>query len=308
MRRYRIPSALLSGRLFRIFLDQKLSDLNGGGQMAMQHYSRGLQTSVSESVSSGRFLPVTGSFDGEARSLSVSLALFSPWAVCRRGTLIEAKFVQALAVDRGGSKATNRPLHTPFALPVAESQSAFTRQSCPAFTRGRVHWPRTTPCSPASAVSNASRLASVVASFGCASGGWSNCTRATSVGAQARRSSVTLKHNLMLNVQALSPAGPKSQAGSPSVHSSRFRGSPLRASSGGGSVTHSCTQSVLGRPPPGISSGVLVGVGVGVPVGVTVALGVDVGVSVALGVLVGVGVGVSVGVKVAVAVGVFVAV
>jgi len=34
MRRYRIPSALLSDRLFCIFLDQKLSDLNGEGQTA----------------------------------------------------------------------------------------------------------------------------------------------------------------------------------------------------------------------------------------------------------------------------------
>jgi hypothetical protein len=57
MRRCRIPSALLSGRLFCIFLDQKLSDLNGGGQTAMQHYSPGLHTSVSKSMSFGRFLP-----------------------------------------------------------------------------------------------------------------------------------------------------------------------------------------------------------------------------------------------------------
>ena len=57
MRRYRIPSALLSGRIFCIFLDQKLSDLNGGGLMAMQHHSPGLHTSVSESVSFGRRAP-----------------------------------------------------------------------------------------------------------------------------------------------------------------------------------------------------------------------------------------------------------
>jgi hypothetical protein len=57
MRRYRIPSALLSDRLFCIFLDQKLSDLNGGGQMAMQHHSPGLHTSVSKLMSFGRFLP-----------------------------------------------------------------------------------------------------------------------------------------------------------------------------------------------------------------------------------------------------------
>jgi len=48
-----------------------------------------LQTSVSKSVSFGRFLPVTGSFEGEAVSFSVLVPARKVFPNFRRGTVIK---------------------------------------------------------------------------------------------------------------------------------------------------------------------------------------------------------------------------
>jgi hypothetical protein len=61
-----------------------------------------LQTSVSESVSFGRRLPVTGSLDGEAVRWSALVPARSVLPICRSGTVTEATFVQVLLVLSGG--------------------------------------------------------------------------------------------------------------------------------------------------------------------------------------------------------------
>src|SRR6185503_20032620 len=78
-------------------------------------------------------------------------------------------------------------------------------------------------------------------------------TVSISSGAQgASLLSTTLKHIRTWKVQALSPVvPPKSQLGSSSEHLSSRRGSPRGSGSGGGSVRHSCQQSVSAFAPPG---------------------------------------------------------
>ena len=58
----------------------------------VKSHSPGLQTSVSESVPSYRFLPVSGSLEGEAVSLSVLVPARKVFPNFRRGTVIDAKY------------------------------------------------------------------------------------------------------------------------------------------------------------------------------------------------------------------------
>jgi hypothetical protein len=243
-----------------------------------ESYGYGRQVNLRELLSVTR-LPVTGSLDGVTWRPMILTPFVRPVRVRRRGTTISAKTVQISPVVSAGEKTTLRR-HHPLPLPGTESQSLFTTQGPPRRGPPLAHTGRATPPRPVRAVCSAAWFAASTLPLPLPF----SATVATSVGLQAKRVSVMLKHAATRKVQTLSPVeAPKSQLGSLCVHSRFLPGNPLGASAGTGSVSHSISQSAAAFPPPGTNWSMQLGSRTPLPhpaVGDALAEGVKVGLSV----------------------------